>query len=71
MVWREVREGRELCTAECSDANPDTADQCECVCLGGNHGSGDDDGWKHLGERLLVRRGIIVLVTTIHGRSST
>ena len=67
-VSNEVREGRTLCTSECANANVHTANQCECVCLGDNHGRGDD-GWKHTGQRLLVRPGIIVLVTTVYRRS--
>jgi hypothetical protein len=31
---------------------------CECICLGANHGLGDDD-WMHVGERLLVRPGVV------------
>lgn len=67
-VRHEQREGRALCTSECANANFHTANQCECICLGDNHGRGYD-GWKHAGDRLLVRPGIIVLVTTVYRRS--
>ena len=67
-IRHEQREGRALCTVECADANIHTASQCECICLGDNHGRGNS-GWKHEGQRLLVRPGVIVLVTTVYRRT--
>jgi hypothetical protein len=66
VVTQEVREGRTLCTVECSQARPETADRCECVCLGMNHGCGAA-GWSHAGEQLLVQSGVVALVTKVHG----
>ena len=65
VVWREAREGSEKCVIECAGANLDTANDCDCVCLGGNHGSGKV-GWMHVGERPLIRPGVVVLTTTIY-----
>jgi len=69
VVKNEVHDGRGACVVECSEAKIETVDNCECVCLGDNHGQGDG-GWKHVGERLLVRAGVVVLVTTFYGRSA-
>lgn len=54
------------CTEECSQGNPDNASDCECICLGENHGGGDYD-WKHVGAYLLVRPGIVQRKTVIYG----
>ncbi len=75
MVRHEMREGSAKCVTECANANIETAWKCECVCLGDNHGMGGS-GWTHVGERLLVNAGVVVLVTTVyrkqsHGRSLT
>lgn len=36
--------GAERCVEACWDANPETAELCECACAGGNHGTGEPLG---------------------------
>jgi hypothetical protein len=53
------------CTEECSEGDPDNAGDCECICLGDNHGGGDHN-WTHVGHSLLVRPGIVRRVRVIY-----
>jgi hypothetical protein len=43
----------ERCTSMCANANPGTADKCECVCLGTNHGQ-SEAGYRAVADYLLV-----------------
>jgi hypothetical protein len=63
-VTFETKESQK-CTDECSGGNPDNAGECECICLGENHGGGDGE-WTHVGQSLLVQLGIVRRVTVIY-----
>lgn len=42
------------CTHMCANASTETADKCECICMGVNHGN-SASGYKAVAEYLLVR----------------
>jgi hypothetical protein len=49
---------KEVCCAACMDA---TGFECECSCMGANHGSGNSGGWYEVSEHYAVRYGNVKL----------
>ena len=45
---------KEVCSPSCIDA---TGFECQCSCLGANHGSGSHQGWYEVTEALALRFG--------------
>lgn len=52
LIWDSNE--NEKCTVACQNANPDTRDDCECVCGGDFHGGQDGNRWKNVVGELLV-----------------
>lgn len=59
---------REMCTASCADADPDTSWGCECVCGGEHHGTGIPGGRYVSDGELQVGSGGTFTVVKILGR---
>lgn len=59
----------EVCAPACWNAKgPD----CQCSCLGANHGANNDDrSWKVISDTLAVRRGEEQLAVRLLGQSSS
>lgn len=45
---------QEVCSPSCQKA---VGHECECSCMGANHGAGSDDSWFEVNERFATRWG--------------
>jgi hypothetical protein len=43
---------QEICARACMEA---TGHECQCSCMGANHGAGVDDGWFEVSEHFAIR----------------
>lgn len=54
------RNVQDKCTNLCQEADPSSADTCECVCLGLEHGGGYvGRRWKQVGDHALVSNNTV------------
>ena len=54
------------CTDHCQSANPDTAFECQCVCLGMEHGGGYAGWrWRQVDDYLLVAQDTVERTTQV------